>query len=171
VAAGVEPWWARYAQRPQLFANTGSGKFQDISSSNPALCQAAFNGRGLLCGDVDNDGAVDLVLCGIGGPVRVLRNVAPKRGHWLGVRALDPERGGRDAIGAEVSVVTSQRTRFAAVQPASSYLSSHDPTLHFGLGTETAIQKLEVLWPDGGKESFPGGPADRVLVLQKGKGQ
>ena len=171
ILLGVDEWWGRYAQKPQLFANIGAGKFRDISLANSALCGPAFNGRGLLVGDVDADGAMDLVLCGVGGPVRLLRNVASRRGHWLGLRVIDPQRGGRDAIGAEVRVVTGQRTRFALAQPATSYLASHDPTLHFGLGAETSVQNIQVLWPDGQRETFPGGAVDRAQVLRKGSGQ
>ena len=171
VLAGVDPWWARYAQKAQLFINEGAGKFRDISAANPALCGAAVVGRSLAVGDLDNDGAPDLILCGTGGPARVLRNVVPNRGHWLKLRLLDPARGNRDAIGAEVSVVAGGRRWWALAQPATSFLASNDPTIHFGLGTIASIDSIEILWPDGAKESFPGGPADRLAVLRKGEGK
>ncbi len=125
--------------------------------------------RSLAAGDLDNDGSVDLILCAIAGPVRVLRNVAPKRGHWLKVRLLLPQHGNRDAIGAEVVVTAGSRRHWAVLQPATSYLASHDPVLHFGLGAATSVDAIDVLWPDGTKEAFGGGAADRLLVLQKGK--
>src|SRR5688572_23304404 len=157
VASGVDPWWSRYAQKAQIFGNDGFGRFRDLSLSNPALCGEAMVGRSLAVGDLDGDGAPDLVACNVGGPTRVLRNVAPDRGHWLRVRAIDPARGGRDAIGAEVVVIAGGKRNWAVLQPATSYLVSHDPVLHFGLGKATTIDSLEVLWPDGKKETFPGG--------------
>ena len=171
VQAGIGPWWARYAQKAQLFANDGAGKFRDVSPANPVLCGTAMVGRSLAVGDLDNDGAPDLVLCGTGGPVRVLRNVAPNRGHWLKLRLLDPARGNRDVIGAEVTVSAGGRRRWAAAQPATSYLASNDPAVHFGLGAVANVDAIEVLWPDGAKESFPGGPADRLVELRKGQGR
>jgi hypothetical protein len=171
VAAGVNPWWAPYAQKAQLFGNDGTGRFRDLSAANPELCGVAVVGRSLAVGDLDNDGAPDLVLCGTGGPVRVLRNVAPGRGHWLRVRVVDPARGGRDAIGAEVTVVAGGRRRWAVAQPATSYLASNDPAVHFGLGTAAAVESVEVLWPEGQREVFPGGSADQVLVLSRGSGK
>jgi hypothetical protein len=168
VAAGVDPWWARYAQKAQLFVNDGSGKFRDISPSQKILSGAAVVGRSLAVGDLDNDGAPDLVLCAAGGPARILRNVAPARGHWVKVRLLLPEAGDRDAIGAEVVLLAAGKKRWATVQPATSYFASNDPTVHFGLGTATSVESIEVLWPDGSKESFPGGPADRLMTLKKG---
>src|SRR6185436_8838718 len=94
---GMNPFWNPYAERNQLFANDGTGRFQDISDANTALCGRAAVGRGLACGDIDNDGDLDLLVVNAGGPAELLRNVAPRRGHWLTVRAIDPAAGGRDA--------------------------------------------------------------------------
>lgn len=171
VVPGLNPWWARYAQKAQLFVNDGTGKFRDASEANPALAGQALVGRSLAVGDLDNDGAPDLVLCGTGGSARVLRNVAPGRGHWLRIRAVLPTHGGRDAIGAEVTVVAGGRRRWAPAQPATSYLASNDPAVHFGLGTAAQFDAIEVLWPDGARETFPGGAVDRLIVLKKGEGR
>ena len=180
VAPGMNPWWARYAQKAQLFVNDGAGKFRDLSPGQTALSGTALVGRSLAVGDLDNDGAPDLILCSVGGPVRVLRNVAPNRGpgagfilaaHWLKLRLLLPQQGNRDAIGAEVVVRAGGKNHWALLQPATSYLASHDPALHYGLGTAAAVDAIEVLWPDGVKESFAGGAADRGMVLHKGEGR
>src|SRR5262249_4093753 len=114
------PFWARYAQRNQLYANAGQGKFRDISESNSALCGVPFVGRGLAVGDFDNDGAPDLLITQIGGPARLLRNVAPARGHWLAVRALIP-RLQRDAYGAEVTVRAGGKAYGRLLNPGYSY--------------------------------------------------
>ncbi len=171
VAAGVHPWWARYAQRSQLFVNLGGGKFRDLSPAQPALCGEAQVARSLALGDLDNDGALDLILCGLGGPARVLRNVAPDRGHWLKLRLLLPQHGNREAIGAEAVVHAGGKKHWAVLQPATSYLASHDPTLHFGLGAAATVEAMEILWPDGVKESFPGRAADQQITLRKGGGK
>lgn len=171
VAPGVLPFWAPYAQRHQLFANDGSGHFKEISELNPALCGQATVGRGLAWGDLDNDGAVDLVVTSTGSPARIFRNVAAHRGHWLAVRAIDPARGGRDAAGAEVSVRAGVQTQWRLVQPSSGYLCSNDPRAHFGLGNATRVDSIRILWPDGSAELFSGQPADQLLTLRKGSGK
>ena len=167
VQPGVNAWWSRYAQRAQLFVNDGSGRFRDASQENPAFSANAFVGRAVAVGDLDDDGAPDLITVGISGPAQVLRNIAPRRGHWLRVRALDPAHGSRDAIGTEVVVRAGTKKWWSVAQPALGYLTSQDPTVHFGLGAAAAFDAIEVLWPDGTRENFAGGPADRLLVLRK----
>ena len=171
VVAGVSDWWARYAQRAQLFANIGSGRFEDRSVANAGLCGEATVGRSLAVGDLDQDGMPDLVVGGVGGPVLLYRNVAPREGRWLRVRAVDPGCGGRDAIGAEVIVRTDTGTWWQVLQPATSYLASHEPVLHFGLGRTGDLRGIEVRWPDGSTEEFPPGTAERTAVLRKGEGR
>ena len=99
----LAPFWAEYAQRNTLFANDGSGTFRDISKENAPFCATPAVSRALVCGDVDNDGDLELLSTAVAGPATLYRNVAPKAGHWFGVRAIDPALGERDAYGAEVS--------------------------------------------------------------------
>ena len=170
LAPGVPPFWAAYAEPAQLFANAGAGRFREISSANSAFCGEARVGRGLVAGDFDNDGGTDLLLIGLASPARLLRNTAAPRGHWLGVRAIDPALGGRDAYGAEVILAAGGRRVWRLVQPAYSYASSNDPRVQFGLGKVSAVDSIRVRWPDGVEENFPGGAVDRYVTLRRGEG-
>ncbi len=167
---GIAPFWTPYAEPSQLFANTGNGRFREVSAANPALCGEALVGRGLATGDFDNDGAPDLLLIGVAGPARLLRNVASPRGHWLGLRAIDPAHGNRDAYGAEIVVRASGRSWWRLIQPAHSYASSNDPRAQIGLGAATSVDSIQVRWPDGTEEAFPSQPADRYVTLRRGTG-
>jgi enediyne biosynthesis protein E4 len=162
-------FWETYAERNQLFANDGSGKFRDLSPANKAFCGSWNVARGLACADFNNDGAPDLLMTTTGGRARLFRNVAPNRGHWLKVRALDPQLK-RDAYGAEVLVRAGDRKWLRLINPAQSYLSSSSPLALFGLGTVTQVDSILVSWPDGSREVFPGGDVDRSIVLRKGEG-
>ncbi len=168
-AAGPGPF-GRYADRNQLFANDGSGKFRDVSAANPAVCGGWAVGRGLAAGDYDGDGGTDLLVTAVGGRARLYRNVAPNRGHWLAVRVVDPAVN-RDAYGAEVRVAAGGKERLRVVSPNESYLSSHAPAVLLGLGAADRVDAVRVLWPDGTREEFPGGPADRAVVVRKGEGR
>jgi enediyne biosynthesis protein E4 len=164
------PFWSWYAQRNQLFANDGAGRFQDVSRPGEPFCASPNVARGLAWGDVDGDGAIDLLVTTIGGPAHLYRNVVPGRGHWLMVRAVDPNLN-RDAYGAQITVRAGGRSRVALINPGQSFLCSNDSRAHFGLGTTERVDSLRVLWPDGAEEGFRGGPVDRVVVLEKGKGE
>jgi enediyne biosynthesis protein E4 len=168
--ADIGPHWTEYAESNQLFANDGTGRFRDVSDVNPAFCTVPNVGRGLAVGDVDNDGGLDLLVTAVGAPARLYRNVAPARGHWLIVRATAPAWGGRDALGAEITVRFGRRRMVALANPSHSYLVSNDPRAHFGLGAATAVDEVRVRWPDGSVESFPGGAADRIIELPRGGG-
>jgi hypothetical protein len=167
-AKRLPAFWQPYAERNQLLRNTGKGQFEDVSEAQPVFCGHANMGRGLCLGDFDNDGRPDLLVIGLGDRARLYRNVAPG-GHWLGVRVIDPGRGKRDLLGTEVRVIAGGRTWVQVAQSAHSYLCASDPRPLFGLGGATAYDRIEVTWPDGTREAFPGGPADRWLVLTPGK--
>jgi hypothetical protein len=170
------PHWSLYAERNQLFANDGSGHFRDVSLSNPALCGTPNLARGLAYGDIDNDGRVDLLVTTIAGPARLYRNVCSADSHWLRVRAVDPARGGRDALGAEIYVRAGERRWMRWINPATSFLCGNDPRAHFGLGSVDRVDDITVYWPDGSREKFEGekflgGRVDRPVTLRKGEGE
>lgn len=164
------PFWSAYAEANQLFTNDGTGKFRDISKANPAFCKPLRIGRGLAVGDIDNDGGLDLLVTNVLGPAKVYRNVCPNRGHWLQVRAIEPVLGGRDAHCAKVTVTAGGRRRAAWINSSYSYLCSNDPRAHFGLGALSAVDGIEVEWPDGSQEHFPATSADKLIVLRHGEG-
>jgi hypothetical protein len=169
--AALGPFWSRYGDRSRLFANTGTGRFRDVSDQNEPFCGRATVARGLAVGDVDGDGALDLLVTAVAGRVRLFRNCAPRRGHWLLVRAVDPSLGGRDAYGAEVALQAGDRRRVSWINPGHSYLCSNDPRAHFGLGSADRVEAIEVVWPDGSRETFPGLAANQAVVLRKGEGR
>jgi hypothetical protein len=158
--------YARYAQHNQLFAGAGKGHFKDIATRNRAFCRVPGVYRGLACADLRGQGAIDLLVTAVGDKARLYRNVVPDRGNWLLVRAIDPARK-RDAYGAEVTVEAQGQRWTRWLNPGSSYQSSNDPRLHFGLGKLDHIDRILVRWPGGTEEVFPGGPVNRILTLKK----
>jgi len=166
-----------YAQRKQLFHNEGRRKrFRETSRLGGAAFKIEEVGRGAAFGDVDNDGAIDIVVTNDNGPVRLLRNQlsrneAPSRRHWLTVK-LESPRTNRFAVGALVGVVRSgQNTLWRQVHTDSSYLSASDVRVHFGLGDQPQIEAVLVQWPDHKHERFEGIKADRIMTLRQGAGK
>lgn len=168
--AGLPDFWKPYAQRDQIMLNQGQGRFQDVSEATPSLCRFAGVSRGMAAADVNRDGALDILVTRIAGPPSLLINQSKARGHWLLVRAIDPKLN-RDAYGAEVYVLADGRQWMRWVNPGYSFLCSNDPMAHFGLGEVTQVTALQVRWPDGTLEEFPGGAVDRQWNLQRGAGK
>ena len=124
--------------------------------------------RGVAMGDVDDDGGIDLVVVNKDAPTYLLMNRAP-RGNWVRFRVLN--RHGSDAIGATVWGTVDATRQRRSVQTATSYLASHDPRVHFGLGLATRIADVEVRWPTGETEAFGDFEADRTVELRYGAGR
>jgi hypothetical protein len=169
-------FWSAYAERNQLLASDGQGKFRDISEANKAFCGRWNVARGLVCLDFDDDGAPDLLVTTIGARARLFRNAVSNGGHWLKVRTLQPtpdRKAHRDAYGAEVRVRTEGQELMRLMNPAESYLCSSSPITHFGLGKATVYKSILVTWPDGERrtELFEGGSADRTITLRRGEGR
>src|SRR5581483_1209174 len=117
------------------------------------------------------DGTLYLLVTRTGAPAQLFRNVSPKQGHWLLVRAVDPALGGRDAYGAEVTVRAASRRWKRWLNPGYSYQCSNDPRVHFGLGSAEHVEEVHIVWPDGSEETFPALAADQAVTLHKGKGR
>ena len=142
--------------------------FRDVSSRAPDFTAHVEVSRGMAFGDIDRDGDVDMVVSSLDNRLRVFRNDAPpSQHHWLFVRAITQNR---DALGAQVTLRTESRALTGYVLPGTSYLSSSDPSVHFGLGTIDEIQAIEVRWQDGSREKFPGTAANRRVKVYQGKG-
>ncbi len=159
-----------YQERNQLIRNDGAAGFSDITEQAGPALELLDVSRGAAFGDLDNDGAVDIVVASNNGPVRLLRNTAATHNHWLGVK-LQGTRSSRDGLGARVALMRAgQPPLWRRAHTDGSYLSANDPRVHFGLGTEPGVQAVGVVWPDGAREIWRDVASDAFITLQEGSG-
>jgi len=158
-----------YEQSPLLLRNTGGTSLVDATSSLGSYGRELHVGRGVAFADFDNDGDTDLVVTHNHQAPTLLRNDQPRRNHWISVRCQGT-RSNRDAIGARVTVEAGKTRWVDEVRAASSYLSSSDPRLCFGLGTVDRIDRLIIRWPNGRTEEFKNPAADKEVTVTEGQG-
>jgi hypothetical protein len=161
-----------YHERNLLLRNLGKGNgFQDITASAGPALQTRDVGRAAAFGDVNNDGGLDVLVTNNNGPARLLLNVAPQRGHWLLIQ-LEGVRSNRSGYGSEVELFRKDGTSAKRwVRADGSYLAANDPRVHFGLGSASEIDRVQVRWPAGGCEAWKQNPIDRIVKLREGSGQ
>jgi hypothetical protein len=165
-------WGTSFAQQPLLFRNQGNSRFARVGAAPTSGLAIAIKGRGLAVGDLDNDGRPDVVVNVLDSKPTVLRNVTKPTGHWLSLRLIGDvaKKSPRDATGAIAYVTTGKMRQRQDVVSGGGYASQNDHRLHFGLGAATKIDKLEIVWPDGTKETVNVPGVDRVLTVAEGKG-
>jgi hypothetical protein len=157
---------AGYRQRKLLYRNVGKGVFEDVGARfGPAIMEDRVS-RGLAVGDLDDDGRLDVVINDLDGSPQILRNEFAGNGNWLRV-ALKGRGLNTGAIGAVVIARTGALTQRRLVQSGSSYISQEDKRLHFGLGTATQIDSLEVTWPDGTTTTLKDVKANQQVLVQQ----
>ena len=165
-------WGTSYAQQSLLFRNLKNGRFERVGAAPGSGLARAITGRGLAVGDLDRDGRQDVVINNIDSKPAVLQNVTSPVGHWLSLRLVGDTSNkiSRDAIGAIVYVTVGKVRQRKDVISGNSYASQNELALHFGLGSATRVDKIEIKWPDGSLQTVRPPGVDRTITITQNKG-
>ncbi|HTT65793.1 MAG TPA: CRTAC1 family protein [Bryobacteraceae bacterium] len=150
-------------QHDTMFENEGGKTFVDVSEEMGKDFLRKGYQRGSAFADLNNDGAMDIVVTSLNDKPRILMNTADSGNHWL-MLSLTGHKSPRDAIGAKVKVTTaSGRVLYNHVSVSVGFMSSSDKRVHFGLGDETRIASIEIRWPSGIRQVLKDVAADQIL--------
>ena len=159
----------QYQEPPLLFRNLGKGQFENVTSKMGAAFNRPIVARGAAYADYDHDGDLDILVTTNDGPAYLFRNDGGNRNHWISVRLVG-RKSNRDGIGAVVRVASKSGKQWNMVRSGSSYCSQSDLALTFGLGSDTALDAIEIEWPSGEKQKLGGVAANslsRMAIEQK----
>lgn len=157
---------SRYRQEKNLYYNLGNGTFADISHLCGLATSKKTSARGLAFGDLDNDGTLEIVVNNLDSGANLFRN-SEKGGNWISFQLVGTSSN-RDAIGARLRVKAGSLLQMAEVRSGCCYMSHSDMRLHFGVGSASAIDWVEVRWPDGTTEKFVAPRLNTLQVIRQG---
>jgi hypothetical protein len=158
-----------YREPKLVYSNQHDGTFRDVSKvSGPAVLIPQVS-RGLAVGDLFNDGHLEMVIENLEGGPMILRAETDAQNHWISLE-LRGAKGNLLALNTRVRATAAQLIQEDEVRSGGSYLSQNDMRLHFGLGKHSRVDKVEVTWSLGAKETLANLSADRFYVVQEGKG-
>jgi len=163
-------WGTSFAQRPLLYRNLQGKRFELEPAVDGTGLAETFPGRGAAFGDLFNDGKIDVVINVLDGHPVLLRDVSHDRNHWVELKLIGGPKSPRDAVGATVYLTAGVLRQRGDVLSGGSYESSNDPRVHFGLGSATHVDSVEVHWPSGSVERLKLPSVDRIFTIQEGKG-
>ena len=151
-----------YAQRDQIFRNSGDGTYVEVSATAGPYFSETFVGRAAATADYDNDGDPDIVIMNSNQRAVLLRNDGGNTNNWLGFQLIGTESN-RDGIGAKVRVVAGDMSQMKEVKSGSSYASGSDVRLLFGLGASENVARITVVWQSGITQELRDIAANQIL--------
>ena len=152
-----------------MFRNLGQGKFEKVSELLGPDFMKPVVGRGSAVADFDNDGDLDIAISVSGGYPQLLRNDGGNANNWLEVMLVGTTSN-RDGVGAALKLVSEGFTQHQQRKGGMSYMSAHDPRVHFGLGQRKSIERLEITWPSGTVDKLTSLPINQIITVKEGTG-
>jgi hypothetical protein len=148
----------------RVFRNNGNLRFDDLSAKAGTSFQVPAPHRGAAFGDLNNDGKIDVIVTVLNGAPELWMNRSKSGPHWI-ILKLVGVKSNRDGLGTKVKLTTSLGSQYNHATTAVSYNSSSDKRVHFGLGSASVIDTIELTWPSGVKQVLKNVKADQILTV------
>jgi hypothetical protein len=158
----------RYLQRKQLFQGAGR-RLSHVTAAVGGGLLIEKSSRGAAFGDYDNDGDRDVLVVNMNDRPTLLRNDTVTGNHWITIRLVGT-KSNRDGIGAKVLLQAGGRRQYSEVRGDGSYISHSDIRAHFGIGSVSRVDRLEIRWPSGIVDVASNLLVDRFYVAREGQG-
>jgi len=159
-----------FKQISSLFHNQGNGTFVETTGEAGEGLKTPYVGRGVAFVDFDNDGFMDVVVGNNGDPPLLLHNGGGNGNRFVNFRLVGT-KSNRDAMGARIRVTAGGMTQMREILSGGSYLSQSDLRAHFGLGKTDKVERVEVAWPSGLKQSFRDVAAGKFYLIHEGQNE
>jgi hypothetical protein len=159
----------RYREPILLHRNNRDGTFEEVSKESGLAALPVHSRRGAAFGDIFNNGNIDVLLLNVGEPPSLLKNMNADGLHRV-LFKLVGTKSNRAAIGARVTIRSAGVQQFNEVRGGASYLSQNDLRLHFGLGSASKIESVQIRWPNGNVEQLQDVAGDFIYTVVEGKG-
>ena len=154
----------------QLLHNEGNGTFRDISDpAQTGDLREPNIARGLAVGDYDNDGRLDALFSNQNAAPQLFRNRDMSSHHWVSFKTVGV-KSNRDGLHTRFTLTAGGKKRIGTVRAGSSFLSVSDRRVYFGLGDTAQIDKIEVQWPSGTRDTLAHVTPDQSYIVTEGKG-
>jgi enediyne biosynthesis protein E4 len=157
-----------YAEPPHVFRNLGGGKFTEVTQSLGSALASPKVGRGAAYADIDNDGALDVLMTTNGGRAYLFHNEGVTN-RSLRIKLVGT-KSNSDGIGTVITVTSGGDKQWKMVRSGSSYLSQSELVATFGLGQKGKADSIEIRWPSGNTDKLSNVSAGQTVTVEEGKG-
>ena len=169
--ADTNNWGTSWAERPLLFHNTDGKRLDPVPAVQGTALAEVMASRGMVVGDLFNDGRMDAVVNNMDSVPALFRDVDPNHNHWVAFHLIGGPKSPRDATGATLYLTANGMRQRADIFSGGSFASTSDMRPHFGIGSANNVNSLEVHWPSGTVEQYPVPYVDRIVTITEGQGK
>lgn len=153
-------------QENKLWVNDGAGKFQEIAGATGGVLD--LDSRSVVFADLWNRGVMDIIVASQNGPVKVYKNNKADQNHWISFK-LEGIKSNKSAIGAELELYWDGKRQLQVVSGGSGFSAQNQRPVHYGLGDQAIVEKVEIRWPSGIKQKIENPAVDQLHVIKEQK--